>query len=202
MADRRGPSPRGAETPLSLLERARRRDENAWRRLVSLYRPLVVSWCQRANLHGADAEDVSQETFAAAAAGLAGFRRDRPGDTFRGWLRVITRNQILLHFRRTRGKPAAAGGADAWNQLLEVPDPLAVSADEDAAEVKSLFHRAVEQVRGEFEEQTWQAFWMTAVEGRAPADLTDEFGISAAGIRKAKSRVLRRLKEEMGELLE
>jgi RNA polymerase sigma-70 factor (ECF subfamily) len=198
---RKTPAP-GLQTPQSLLERARGRDQDAWQRLVDLYRPLVESWCRRAGLRGADAEDVCQEAFAAAAAGLAGFHRDRPGDTFRGWLRVVTRNQIHLHFRRTQGAPKAAGGDDALRQLQEVADPLATTAGEDAEEVNTLFRRALDQVRGEFEEQTWRAFWLTAVEGRSPAALSEEFGISASAIRQSKSRVLRRLKQEMGELLE
>jgi RNA polymerase sigma-70 factor (ECF subfamily) len=79
-------------TPLTLLERVRANDPEAWARLVALYRPLVLSWCTRAGVHAADAEDVAQEVFLAAAHALDHFRRDRPGDTFRGWLRVITRN--------------------------------------------------------------------------------------------------------------
>ena len=40
---------RGA-TSLSLLERARNRDSEAWRRLVELYSPLVFFWARRAGL--------------------------------------------------------------------------------------------------------------------------------------------------------
>src|SRR5438128_1435742 len=52
-ADRDGPAPdrpaprKGAVTPLSLLERVRANDPEAWRRLVELYQPLVRCWCQR-----------------------------------------------------------------------------------------------------------------------------------------------------------
>jgi RNA polymerase sigma-70 factor, ECF subfamily len=200
--DKQGPAPPGLETPLSLLDRARASDEMAWRRLVDLYRPLVASWCHRAGLLGADEEDVTQEAFAAAAAGLAGFRRDRAGDTFRGWLRVIARNQIFLHFRRNDGRPKAIGGSDALRQLLAIPDPLAAAPDQEANELSTLFRSAVQQVRDEFQETTWQAFWLTAVEGRSPATVADELGMSPPAIRQAKSRVLRRLKQEMGELLE
>jgi RNA polymerase sigma-70 factor (ECF subfamily) len=197
-----GEAGRGPATPLSLLERARGRDEGAWGRLVDLYRPLVLAWCGRAGLRGADAEDVAQEAFAAAAAGLAGFRRDRPGDTFRGWIRGITRNQALLFFRKNRGRPQAAGGSEALAALQGVADPSDGSADGEAAEVDLLYRRALEQVRGEFEERTWRAFWRTTVEGRPPAALAEELGMTAAAVRQAKSRVLRRLKREMGELLE
>jgi RNA polymerase sigma-70 factor (ECF subfamily) len=202
MIDNQQTLPPGSETPLSLLERARARDEGAWRRLVDLYRPLVESWCRRAGLRNADVDDVTQEAIAAAAGGLSRFRRDCPGDTFRGWLRVITRNQILLHFRRNQGRPKAVGGSDALDYLRELPDPLPSAPEEEAAEVDTLFRRALEQVRCEFEERTWQAFWLTAVEGRSPDAVSAEFGVSAAAIRQAKSRVLRRLKQEMGELLD
>jgi RNA polymerase sigma-70 factor (ECF subfamily) len=189
-----------SETPLSLLERARGRDAEAWHRLSGLYRPLVLFWCGRAGVHGADAEDVTQEVFAAAAAGLADFHRDRPGDTFRGWLRGITRNKVLLHFRRGRRHPVAEGGTEAWDRLQEVADPL---AGEDSLDVlDDLYRRTLELVRGEFADQTWQAFWLTVVEGRSPAALGPDLHMTPAAIRQAKSRVLRRLKQEMGDLLE
>jgi RNA polymerase sigma-70 factor (ECF subfamily) len=168
---------------------------------MELYAPLVRSWCRRAGLQGADADDITQEVFAAAATKLDTFHRDRPGDSFRGWLRAITRNQVLLLFRRKQDRPQAAGGSDAWHELQQVPDPLAGRADEEASEVSGLYRRALELVRREFEEQTWQAFWLTAIEDRLPASLAEELGMTPAAIRQAKSRVLRRLKEEMGELL-
>jgi RNA polymerase sigma-70 factor (ECF subfamily) len=191
----------GQETPLSLLERARTNDADAWRRLVELYRPLILFWCARARVDPTDAEDVAQGVLVAAAAGLERFHHDRPGDTFRGWLRAITRNQVLLHVRRNRGRAQAVGGSDAWQSLQAVADPLAVDDVDEQAEVSQLYRRAVEQVRGEFEERTWQAFWLTTIEGRLPAALVDVLGMTPAAIRQAKSRVLRRLKQEMGELI-
>ena len=191
----------GQATPLSLLERVRANDEDSWHRLVNLYRPLVLIWCARAGLSAEDAEDVAQGVFVAAARGLHGFRRDRSGDTFRGWLRVITRNQVHLHFRRNKGRPMADGGSAAWQILQEVADPIAGPEDDEEAEVGQIYRRALEQVRVAFEEHTWQAFWMTTVEGRSPASIAPALGMSPAAIRQAKSRVLRRLKDEMGELL-
>jgi RNA polymerase sigma-70 factor (ECF subfamily) len=192
----------GQATSLSLLERVRANDPAAWRRLVDLYRPLVRFWCTRGGVNATDADDVTQEVFAAAAAGLGQFHHDRPGDTFRGWLRAITRNQVLLLHRRTQGRPQAAGGSDAWQNLQEVADPLPGPGEEEAVEVGRLYVRTLELVRGEFEERTWQAFWLTVVENREPAALAAELGMTANNIRQAKSRVLRRLREEAGELLD
>ena len=65
---------------------------------------------------------------------------------------------------------------------------------------RGLFGRALELIRGEFEERTWQAFWLTAVEDRAAGDVALELGMSPGAVRVAKSRVLRRLREELGEI--
>ena len=192
----------GGETSLSLLQRARGRDPEAWRRLLRLYRPLVLFWCRRAGVRDADAEDVAQEVFAAVAAGLSGFRRVGPGDSFRGWLRGIARNQVLMNYRRNQGRPRAEGGSDAWAQLQEVADPLAEPVAGEEEEMSALYRRALEQVRCEFPEHVWQAFWLTAVEGRAPAALAAELHMTVNHIRQAKSRVLRRLREEVGESLD
>jgi RNA polymerase sigma-70 factor (ECF subfamily) len=192
----------GPTTPLSLLERARAQDQAAWHQLVELYQPLVLSWCARAEVQAHDAEDVVQEVFAAAAAALDRFHRDQPGDTFRGWLRVITRNQILLLFRRRRGQPQAAGGETAWQDLQGIVDPLPGPGEEESVEIGQLYLRALELVRSEFEERTWQAFWRTVIEGREPATLTEELRMTSNNIRQAKSRVLSRLREEVGDLFD
>jgi RNA polymerase sigma-70 factor (ECF subfamily) len=105
-----------------------------------------------------------------------------------------------LHFRRTHGRPCAEGGSDAWQHLQGLPDPLADAADEPA-EVSQVYRRALELVRGEFAERTWQVFWLTVVEGREPAALTEELKMTTNSIRQAKSRVLRRLKQELGDIL-
>ena len=194
------PTPdRGQETSVSLLHRARANDPDAWRRLVFLYRPLVLFWAGRDGLAGADAEDVAQDVFRAAAGGLAGFRRDRPGDTFRGWLRVIARRRVLAHQAAAARQPRAAGGSVALRRLQAVPaadDP----ADDPPAEVGALYRRAVELVKGEFEDRTWQMFWRVTADGSRPAEVATELGVTPAAVRQARSRVLRRLKEEVGDL--
>jgi len=99
----------GSTSP-SLIERVRQRDEEAWGRLVWLYGPLVDCWIRRKGVSRADAKDIFQEVFSAVASGIDGFRKDRPGDSFRAWLRVITRNKVNDHFRRAGRQPVAKGG--------------------------------------------------------------------------------------------
>ena len=77
-------------------------------------------------------------------------------------------------------------------------DEFPSKADLKDAE-KIISHRAVELVRGEFEPRTWDAWYKTAVEGRRPADVADEMGMTLHAVYKAKSRVLLRLRRELGE---
>jgi RNA polymerase sigma-70 factor (ECF subfamily) len=189
-------------TSLTLLERVRARDEDAWRRLVHLYTPLVRHWCGLWGVRGQDAEDVLQEVFQTVASGLDRFRRDRAGDTFRGWLRGITRNKLLEHRRRRLSQPEAQGGTDAQQRLQQVGEPEGPPIDDPEDELTRLYHRALDLVRGEFEQRTWQAFWRAAVEEHAVADIAADLGMTPAAVRKAKSRVLHRLREEVGDVLD
>jgi len=186
-------------TSLSLLERVRDRDQEAWQRLLRLYGPLVTRWCGHSGVFGQDADDVQQEVFQAVATGLDAFRRERPGDTFRGWLRGIARNKLIDYYRRRERHPEAQGGTDAHLQMQHIAEqPL---PDDTAEDLSALYHRALELVRGEFETRTWEAFWRAAIEDHAPDVIAADMGVTPAAIRKAKSRVLRRLRQELGDLL-
>ena len=200
--DQTGQGPKTSGTSLTLLQRLRANEAEAWRSMVELYTPVVQHWCARGGVRGADAEDVLQEVFQAAARGLSSFRREKAGDTFRGWLRGITRNLVLLHFRRAGRQPRARGGSDAFVQLQEVADAAALPDEDPEPEISALYRRALELVRAEFEERTWNAFWLTVVESRAPDEIAVGLGVTPAAVRKAKSRVLRRLKEEVGDLID
>src|SRR5688500_11133083 len=98
-AEGQEPAAREQGTSLTLLLRLRANEPDAWRTMVQLYTPLVYHWCAHSGVRGADADDVLQEVFHSASTSLENFRRERPGDSFRAWLRGITRNMALLHFR-------------------------------------------------------------------------------------------------------
>jgi RNA polymerase sigma-70 factor, ECF subfamily len=187
-------------TSLSLLERVRLRDEPSWQRLVALYGPLVERWCRGGGAREEDAADLAQEIFLAVAEGLGRFERRGPGG-FRAWVRGIARHKLLDYHRRGQRQPAAAGGSTVLQQLHEIPDPQSGS-DEDADEVSGLYRRALDLIRGEFEERTWRAFWLSAVEGRDSPAVAAELGMSCGAVRVAKSRVLARLRAEAGHLID
>ncbi len=189
-------------TSASLLDRARQNVPGAWERLVELYAPLVYHWCRRGGLGPEDSADIFQDVFRAVAEHLAGFRRDRAGDTFRGWLRTIARNKIRDYYRRAAGQPRATGGTDAQLRLADVPEPPVDDEASEAGVVAGQVRRVLESIRGEFEERTWRAFWAVQMDGRGTDEIGAELGLTASAVRKAKFRVLRRLREELGDLLD
>lgn len=183
----------------SLLERARTGQPEAWNRLVHLYGPLVYGWCRQSGLQAADATDVVQEVFRAVAARIAGFRHSGQDDTFRGWLWTICRNKIHDHFRARGGFPGAVGGTDMQHHLEELPQsaPSASGTSRDDPAEVGLVHRAMEAIRGEFEDSTWDAFWRMTVQGQSSAEIAAELGMTKSAVRQAKHRVLSRLRREL-----
>src|SRR5262245_66284501 len=113
-------------TSRSLLARVQADESDAWDRLVSLYAPLVLHWCQSGGLRGADAADIFQQVFQSVVVNVGNFRRERAGDTFRGWLRRITQNKVRDHFRKQGREAQAVGGSSALERLSQLPEPGAV----------------------------------------------------------------------------
>jgi RNA polymerase sigma-70 factor (ECF subfamily) len=163
---------------------------------------LVASWCRRWGVAEQDLGDLLQDVFSAVASHLDRFRKEQPGDTFRGWLSTIARNKVRDHFRRRSGEPAATGGTEAALHMQQIPDPNAV---EDVPEFSDdplfdeLLLKALESIRGEFHERTWQAFWRVVVEGRTALDAGADLNMKPGAVRVAKSRVLLRLRRELGD---
>ncbi len=195
-------------TSRSLLLDAKHDDPAAWMRLVRLYEPLLAAWCRRLRVPEQDIPDVLQEVFASVAANLGRFRKERPDDTFRGWLWMIARNKVHDHYRRRADRPVATGGTEASLRLAQVADPEALAdrggnVDDCIAEsvaFSEVLQRALVAIRAEFHEQTWQAFWSVVVEGRATGDVAAALSMKPGAVRVCKSRVLARLRCELGDL--
>ena len=195
---------RDSSTSLSLLERAKNNDELAWERIVDLYAPLVYRMCRLSRISADDSRDVAQDVFRAAFRGIARFRRDRPGDSFRAWLQTITKHKILDYFRQRETHPPGVGGSDMQMQIHQLPDLSSESSTEGGRfdSDSNLMQRAIRLLQNDFAERTWQAFWMTTIEDREPADVAEELGMSLSSVYQAKSRVLRRIREELAGLTE
>jgi RNA polymerase sigma-70 factor (ECF subfamily) len=185
----------------SLLVRIRdRTNHEAWRQFVELYGPLVYHFGRKRGLQDADAADLVQIVFQAIAKQIDELEYDPRRGTFRGWLYAVVRNQMSKQLARNRRAiEQAEGGGE---RLKEVADQ---DTDEQLWQKEyelRLFRWGIEQIRNEFEPTSWQAFWLTAVEGKSAKEAGEALGMSVGAIYTAKSRVLSRLKSVVAELKE
>ncbi len=185
----------------SLLVRIRdARDDAAWSQFVEIYAPLVYGFARRHGLQDADAADLTQDVLRAVSRAVRDLDYDARRGSFRGWLFTVARNEFR-DFLAGRKRPGqGSGDTDMQRRLHEVPAPDDSSAWWDQEYERQLFAWAAEQVRGRFQEATWQAFWQTAVEGKSGKEVARGLGLSVAAVYLAKGRVMARLKEQIRQI--
>ena len=195
-------------TSTDLLLQAKANCQTAWQQLVTRYSRRIYRWCRQARLQPTDAADVTQEVLHAVARKLGDFRRDRPGDTFRGWLRRITNNKVNDHFRKqNKTADKASGGVNQVDFLADPQEPLGTwntsLVASDVSIVSSFQNQHIQQVikgvRANISDRDWKLFWRIAVDGQSAADAAKELGITANAARLVKMRVLKRLKNGLAE---
>ena len=195
-------------TSTDLLRQAKANSQTAWEQLVTRYSRRIYRWCRRSGLQPTDAADVAQEVLHAVARKLGDFHRDRPGDTFRGWLRRITNNKVNDHYRKqNKTADKASGGVNqveflatpqeqlgTWNTSLVASDVSIVSSFKNQR-----IQTVIKRVRSNISERDWKLFWRIAVDGQPAADAAKELGITANAARLVKMRVLKRLKNGLAD---
>jgi RNA polymerase sigma-70 factor (ECF subfamily) len=192
-------------TRASLLVRIRDgRDQEAWRRFVQVYAPVVYGFARKRGLQDADAADVMQDVLRSVAGAAPRLNYDPARGSFRGWLYTVARNKIFNFLEAGRhrlGRGSGDPGAGERLEALAGPEwRLAESWDEEYE--RNLAALAMGRVQGEVQAATWQAFWQTAVEGRSAREAGEALGMSAGAVYVARSRVLARLKDEVQRLQE
>jgi len=190
-------------TRASLLVRIRdQQDREAWSEFVEIYAPLVYAYAQKNGLQDADAADLTQEVLRAVARSACRLEYDPKRGSFRGWLFTVVRNELRDWFNARRRHQAASGDSATQRRLEEEPSP---SPDETALweqeYQRQLFAWAADLVRRDFQHSTWQAFWLTAVDGKSGKEAARILRMSTAAIYLAKRRVMVRLKQEIDKAL-
>ena len=185
----------------SLLVRLRDpQDEHAWAEFLEIYGPLVRRLAARRGLQEADAADLTQEVFRVVAAAIDRWDPDPARGSFRGWLFRIARNLMINFLAQQRRHPRGSGDNDVRRLLEEQPAPSADSALFDEEYKRRLFGWAADQVRGEFRESTWQAFWRTSVDGQGPRQVADGLGMTVGAVYVARCRVMARLRRTIEQV--
>jgi RNA polymerase sigma factor (sigma-70 family) len=186
-------------TRASLLVRLRDpQDHDAWQQFFQVYSSIVYGFARRRGLQDADAADLMQDVLRRVASSAGKLDYDPRRGTFRGWLFTITRNRLVDFLHQRQKQVQGAGGSDMHERLDEQAAPADGSDQQwEQESQRGILSWAIERIRGDFQEKTWQAFWLTAVEGRAPQAVAEQLRMSAGALYVAKSRVLARLKIEV-----
>ncbi len=182
------------------------RREAAWRDFLDRYQPLMSAWCLRCGLDDADAQDITATVLSRLVSLISSFKYD-PSRRFRGWLRRVVINEVKTLWRRRRRRPwdRGVGGPDSCGSLpgreAASLEDLAQTLDDTLARDLDLASQALDRARARVEPRTWQAFWLTELEGQAPVAVAEKLGMRVAALYVAKSRVLKILREEGEELM-
>ncbi len=174
----------------------------AWSQFVAIYSPLVYRFARRHGLQETDAADVTQEVFCAVARGIRQFDYDPQKGSFHGWLITVARSKLRNFLGKQQAKNQGIGGTEALKLIEQQPSGDDEDAFVEREHRRCLFDWAVGQIRSDFQEPTWQAFWQTSVEGRNAKEVADSLGITVGAVYIARSRVLARLKETIRQVEE
>jgi RNA polymerase sigma-70 factor, ECF subfamily len=189
-------------TSVSLLARLKyaRPDASDWNRLQGIYLPLIERWLGRVPGLGDEAADLAQDVFVVLVRELPRFERQREG-SFRAWLRRVTVNKVRSH-RKRRNRQLLLAIDPAEKFLERLADPGGDLAREwDQEHDRHVFQKLVTIVESDFNSTTWDAFRRFALDNVPAAQVAAELGLSVNAVLQAKSRVLKRLREEAGEFL-
>ncbi|NUN97156.1 MAG: sigma-70 family RNA polymerase sigma factor [Candidatus Omnitrophica bacterium] len=177
-------------------------DREAWAEFVELYTPFVYNLVRRRGLQPADAADVTQDVMRSVFSSLGRFQHNQRPRSFRTWLVTIARRR-LSDFRSRQGKQIPGSGNTGIMGLLH---EQSVSADEEAEIEREyqqrLFQWAVDQIRHDFRDSTWQAFWRTYVDGESCESVAEQLQLSREAVYMARSRVLSSLRKRIREVEE
>lgn len=190
------------ETSVSLIQRLKTpQDVAAWRRFDALYRPWLGTWLRRQGVADADADDLTQETLTVVMKRLPAFEHNGHPGAFRLWLRSILANCLKV-FRR-RGRDRSPGGEALVEMAARLEDPRSeLSRLWDQQHDRHLLATLLELLAAEFEPRTLLAFRRLMLDGHTAEATAAETGLSLGAVYVAKSRVLRRLREELHELMD
>jgi RNA polymerase sigma-70 factor, ECF subfamily len=190
-----------AETRQSLIVQLKgQQNELAWRDFVCAYEGFLSQLARRAGVPESQLADVCQHILLAIAKSIEGWQDDQQPASFRRWLSTVARNVVIRFMVRERRHPEVIGGSDGFAVLQ------GISSQPNESELHEYRHElivwAAEQVRAEFIESSWTAFWATTIEDRSVNEVAQSLGLSPGSIYMSRSRILARIRKKVSEVEE
>ena len=172
-------------------------DSLAWSQFVDIYGPLIYRFGRRKGLQDADATDLMQDVFRQVSQNIAKFNYDPEIGKFRSWLFVVASHALSRKIRQGKRQPLGSGESAVVEILEQMGDDSVNDEIWDKEYRDHLFQWGCDQIKEQFNESTWLAFWRTAVEGKKPADVASDLGMSVGAVYIAKTRVTKKLRAKI-----
>ncbi len=185
-------------TRLSFLGRLNQGDNAAWQELEAVYTPLLRRWLHNNALTAEDVEDLVQEVKLFLLNNLGNFEHNTRTGAFRKWLRSVTVNIARNYLRKVRPANAKTGDFESLlDQLDDASSRASIAFERDYQQ--ALLRQLLRRVESDFYPDTLSMFRQYVLKEDSVADTANAHRVSKAAVYLAKSKVLRRLREEYPE---
>ena len=180
-------------------------DSQGWAERVSLYQAPIYRTLRCRRLQHADAIEVTQQVLVALVRYLPQFENDGKPASFRRWLNRIISNLCWKAWSARQNPVASARNAQPhegreFEEMADQQQQEELRHDLEIQHYRHFFRLAAEQVRPLFTHTTWQAFWLTSVDGVSPAEVAKKLGLSSGAVYIARSRVIARLRDQVEQM--
>jgi RNA polymerase sigma-70 factor (ECF subfamily) len=170
-------------------------DAAAWDEFVGLYGPVVYRVARGRGFQAADADNLVQEVLFAVAQSVSQWLERADRGSFRAWLLRIARNEAADTISRRATRPLGRDGDAAARVLSHLPARDDISSRLDLEYERTVFQWAADKVRSTVASHTWQAFWLTHVDGHSIEEAAKQLQTRPGNIYFGRSRVMARIKE-------
>ena len=183
------------ETRISLLLRIRDADDqDAWQDFTEVYQPVIHRLAKKRGFQDADAHDITQDVLVKISSRIREFEPGNGQARFRTWLTAVCRNALIDAFRK-----CGSGGVTGLEHVSQLHQQDVSVDDIEWEHRRAVFRQAARDVSVDVERTTWQAFWMTAVEGQPAKQVAADLNMRVGSVYTARCRVLQRIKDKVAE---
>ncbi len=182
-----------SDVTTSLVVRVMDGSDGDWERLVQLYSPSIDMLMSRWHVPVSDREGLKNDVFAETFKGLSEFVGQNGSRSFLAWLWTIARRQVKRRAHAERRRPdRAVGGEWTTNAIAGVPQTPTTGDRAD------LLRRILAQLSlSDSESQLLKPYHLS---GLPAIETGTRMGISEVAVRQRSARLLKKIREEVGDL--
>jgi len=178
------------------------KDQSAWCDFIEIYESTILNIAKKIGLRNSDTADATQEVLAHVSKVISKWRPDGKPKSFRRWLYRVSRNKMLTFVTRSK---ACCGNSITPNIYAIKPDQIEAIEESSLWDIelrRQVLCVAVRRIRDSFSHKTWQAFWLTYIDGVDKTEAANRLNMSIGAVYIARSRIMNRLQSEVKQLID